>query len=263
MCRIDNTLYDAPGDIWWDEDQALSTLRTMVNPGRVPYFRRLLLSTLDLDPHGCRVLEVGCGGGLLTEEIAGLGFTVYGIDPSEPALAVARAHAVRSGLPIDYQPGVGEAIPFPDASFPVVLCCDVLEHVGDLDRVIAEISRVLTPGGVFLYDTINRTLLSKLVVIKIVQEWPATRFVPANLHDWAMFIKPTELQAIMAEHGLRNEETIGLRPALNPLRILRAARLFHRGTIGFGELGRRLAFRPTRLLDCSYMGYARKTVSAR
>jgi 2-polyprenyl-6-hydroxyphenyl methylase/3-demethylubiquinone-9 3-methyltransferase len=128
--------------------------------------------------------------------------------------------------------------------------------------VIAEISRVLTPGGVFLYDTINRTLLSKLVVIKIVQEWSATRFVPANLHDWAMFIKPAELRAIMADRGLQSVETVGLRPALRPLRTLQAARLFHKGEIDFGELGRRLAFRPTRLLGCSYMGYARKPLTA-
>jgi 2-polyprenyl-6-hydroxyphenyl methylase / 3-demethylubiquinone-9 3-methyltransferase len=230
-----------------------------VNPGRVPYFRRVLLATLELNPRAVRVLEVGCGGGLLAEEIAGLGFPVTGIDPSEPALTVARAHAARSGLTIDYQLGVGEAIPFPDASFPVVLCCDVLEHVANLEPVIAEIARVLAPGGVFLYDTINRTVLSKLIVIKVTQEWRATRFVPANLHDWDQFIKPTELSAALHRHGLENLETIGLRPALRPLRILQAARLFHKGAISFGDVGRRLAFRPTRLLGCSYMGYARKS----
>ncbi|HEY8284781.1 MAG TPA: methyltransferase domain-containing protein, partial [Chloroflexota bacterium] len=99
---IDNALYNLPGDIWWDDARPLATLRTMVNPGRVPYFRQVLLSRLDLDPHGTRVLEVGCGGGLLAEEIAGLGFSVTGIDPSEPSLAIARAHAARSGFNIDY-----------------------------------------------------------------------------------------------------------------------------------------------------------------
>src|SRR6185312_16397985 len=113
-----------------------------------------------------------------------------------------------SGLTIDYRSGIGEAIPFSDASFPVVLCCDVLEHVADLEQVIAEISRVLTPGGVFLYDTINRTALSKWIVIKVTQEWRATRFVPANLHDWDRFIKPAELGAAMSRHGMENVETI-------------------------------------------------------
>lgn len=257
---VDNSLYDQAGDLWWDDTRPLATLRTMVNPGRVPYFRRILLTIMGLDPHVTRVLEVGCGGGLLSEEIAGLGFALTGIDPSEPSLATARAHAARSGLPIDYQMGSGEHIPFPDSAFPVVLCCDVLEHVRDLEATIGEIARVLAPGGVFLYDTINRTLPSKLIVIKVAQEWPATRFVPPNLHDWHMFITPRELRAVLARHGLSNQETIGLRPGANPLRLLSAAYRFRRGQITPGELGRRLAFRPTRLLACSYMGYARKPV---
>lgn len=257
---IDNTLYNLPGDLWWDDASPLATLRTMVNPGRVPYFRHVLLNRLGLNPHATRVLEVGCGGGLLAEEIAGLGFSLTGIDPSEPSLAIARAHAAHSGLSINYQTGVGERIPFPDSSFPVVLCGDVLEHVQDLGAVIAEIARVLAPGGVFLYDTINRTLISKLIVIKIVQEWPATRFVPADLHDWRLFIKPAELRAALERHGLTNIETTGLMPAAGPLAILRAARGFRGGRLNFGQLGRRLAFRRTRLLACSYMGYARKPV---
>lgn len=257
---IDNALYNLPGDIWWDDARPLATLRTMVNPGRVPYFRQVLLSRLDLDPHGTRVLEVGCGGGLLAEEIAGLGFSVTGIDPSEPSLAIARAHAARSGFNIDYRTGVGERIPFPDSSFPVVLCCDVLEHVQDLDVVIAEIARVLAPGGVFLYDTINRTLISKLIVIKVTQEWRATRFVPPDLHDWRLFIKPAAMQVALKRHGLTNIETTGLMPAAGPLTVLRAALGFRNGKLNFGQLGRRLAFRRTRLLACSYMGYARKPV---
>ncbi|HVC79315.1 MAG TPA: bifunctional 2-polyprenyl-6-hydroxyphenol methylase/3-demethylubiquinol 3-O-methyltransferase UbiG [Chloroflexota bacterium] len=257
---IDNTLYDLPGDIWWDDAHPLATLRTMVNPGRVPYFLHVLVNRLELNPSDTRVLEVGCGGGLLAEEIAGLGFSVTGIDPSEPSLTIARAHAARSGFRIDYRTGVGERIPFPDASFPVVLCCDVLEHVQDLDKVVAEIARVLAPGGVFLYDTINRTLLSKLIAIKVIQEWPATRFVPANLHDWQLFIKPAELRSVLERHGLNNIETTGLRPAAGPLALLLAARDFRSGKLNFGQLGRRLAFRRTRLLACSYMGYAREPV---
>ena len=259
---VDNTLYNRPGDIWWDEHEPLSTLRTMVNPGRFPYFCEVLTERLGIDPRGTAALDVGCGGGLLAEEFARLGCAVTGIDPSEPSLATARAHAARSGLTIDYQVGVGEALPCEDASFDIVYCCDVLEHVNDLNRVIAEIARVLKPAGVFLYDTINRTLLSKLVVIKLAQEWPATRFVPANLHDWSMFITPGELQRVMARHGLQQCEVVGLTPPLNPVAIVRAVRLFKRGAISYGELGRRLAFRRSRLRSGSYMGYAVKALQA-
>ena len=255
---VDNTLYNRPGDIWWDEHEPLSTLRTMVNPGRFPYFREVLTERLGIDPRGKAALDVGCGGGLLAEEFARLGCVVTGIDPSESSLATARAHAARSGLAIDYRAGVGEALPCADASFDIVYCCDVLEHVADLDRVIAEIARVLTPGGVFLYDTINRTLVSKVVVIKLAQEWPATRFVPPNLHDWRRFITPSELQQIMARHGLQQREVIGLRPPLNPIVVLRDIRLCKRGVISYGDLGRRLAFRRSKLRAGSYMGYALK-----
>lgn len=255
---VDNTLYNRPGDIWWDENEPLSMLRTMVNPGRFGYFRAVLTERLGIDPRGKAALDVGCGGGLLAEEFARLGCVVTGIDPSEPSLATARVHAARSGLAIDYRVGVGEALPCEDASFDIVYCCDVLEHVDDLNQVIAEIARVLKPAGVFLYDTINRTLLSNLVVIKIGQEWRATRFVLANLHDWNMFIRPGELQQVMARHGLQQREVVGLRPPANPIALLRDVYLFKRGAISYGELGRRLAFRQSKLRAGSYMGYALK-----
>src|SRR5690242_4673237 len=148
---VDNTIYDNPNDIWWDERGILSPLRTMMNPGRFGYFRKILTETLGIDPHGKTALDVGCGGGLLAEEFARLGFAVTGIDPAEPSLGTARAHAAASGLEIEYQVGRGEHLPFADTSFDVVYCCDVLEHVDDLDRVIAEIARVLKGGGVFMY----------------------------------------------------------------------------------------------------------------
>ncbi len=255
---VDNTIYNRPGDIWWDETQELSTLRTMVNPGRVPYFRTILLDRLQIEPQGTRALEVGCGGGLLAEEFARLGLAVTGVDPSEPSLATARAHAAQSGLAIDYRTGVGEQLEFADASFKIVFCCDVLEHVRDLQQVIAEIARVLTPGGVFLYDTINRTLFSRVLMVKLAQDWPITRFVPKNLHDWRTFIKPSELQAIMARHGLVSRDVVGLKPGANPVAILRGIRQLKAGRLTYGELGRRVAFRASKDLSGSYMGYAIK-----
>jgi 2-polyprenyl-6-hydroxyphenyl methylase/3-demethylubiquinone-9 3-methyltransferase len=253
---VDNELYNRSGDSWWDEKEPLSTLRTMLNPARFGYFRKVLVERLQIDPKGAVTLDVGCGGGLLAEEFARLGCRVTGVDPSEPSLATARAHAARSGLVIDYRPGVGEALPFEDQSFDIVYCCDVLEHVADVDRTIEEIARVLRPGGVFLYDTVNRTLLTKLIAIKLAQEWRATRFLPPHLHDWNRFIRPEELRAVLERHGLEPNDPVGLKPALRPLALLRNFLRYRFGTISVGELGRRMQFRWSSDLSGSYAGYA-------
>jgi len=257
---VDNTLYNQPGDIWWDETAGLSMLRTALNPARFGYFRSVLTQRLRIIPHGKATLDVGCGGGLLAEEFARLGCHVTGIDPSEPSLETARAHAAASGLSIDYRTGVGEALPFPDQSFEIVYCCDVLEHVTDLERVIAEIARMLIPGGVFLYDTINRTFLSKLFAIKLAQEWRATRFAPPHLHDWEQFIRPTELQALMSRHGLEPQEMVGLSLGVCPIATLRAIRQYKRGAMTAGDLGRQLRARVSRNLSGSYAGFAIKPI---
>ena len=139
-----------------------------------------------------------------------------GIDPSAESVATARAHAESEGLEIEYTVGAGEQLPFPDESFDIAYCCDVLEHVDDLDRVLAETSRVLKPGGIYLYDTINRTRRSKLVVINLMQEWRSTALMEPNLHDWDMFIKPSELTAAMARGRAREPRRRGDRPRTEP-----------------------------------------------
>jgi 2-polyprenyl-6-hydroxyphenyl methylase / 3-demethylubiquinone-9 3-methyltransferase len=255
---VDNQLYDALADSWWDESGFLHVLRGL-NPGRFGYMRRILLEELGIDLHGKKTLDVGCGGGLLAEELARLGCDVTGIDPSEQSVAVARAHARQEGLAIDYRLAAGEHIPLPDGTFDIVYCCDVLEHVQDLRQVIAEISRVLKPGGVFLFDTINRTLRSKLVVIKLFQEWEWTSFMPPDLHDWNKFIKPEELLALLAANGLQKRGLTGLTSVANPLRTIRLLRARKRGEISYYEAARRIGLRETRDMSVSYIGYAQKT----
>ncbi len=152
---IDNTIYDRLAETWWQEDSPLYLLRTAVNPARFGYFRSVLGRTLGLDCADRRTLDVGCGGGLLAEEFAHLGCHVTGIDPSGPSVAAARAHAAAAAVNVAYCVAAGEALPFRDASFEIVYCCDVLEHVGDVERVVAESARVLRPGGVYLYDAIR------------------------------------------------------------------------------------------------------------
>ena len=199
---IDKQMYDRLSHTWW-EGGFLSILKSGLNPARFGYMRRILVNELGLDPAGLRTLDVGCGGGLLAEEFAQLGCAVTGVDPSPKSIEVAREHAAIAGFDIDYREASGESLPFADGEFPVVYCCDVLEHVDDVGRTVNEIARVLEPGGVFLFDTINRTRRSRLLMIKVAQDWKGTAFADPDLHDFDMFIKPVELDAHLKRAGLR------------------------------------------------------------
>jgi len=254
--RIDNDLYQAAGDVWRQPDSPFSLMRSSVNPARVGYFKRILLAQLNIDPQGKTALDVGCGGGILCEEIARLGFTVTGIDPCAQSLRMAAGHAQGQGLRIGYEQGSGEAIPYRDDSFDIVFCCDVLEHVRDVEKVIAEISRVIKPGGVFCYDTLNRTLLSKLVAIRIAQVWKRWALAPPNLHVWEMFIKPHELKSLLGRHGLQWREHRGLEPNVPPLKVLGYLRRRARGELTYQDLGERISAVESGHLAIMYMGYA-------
>ncbi|MCX6627877.1 MAG: bifunctional 2-polyprenyl-6-hydroxyphenol methylase/3-demethylubiquinol 3-O-methyltransferase UbiG [Candidatus Solibacter sp.] len=215
--QVNNDLYRTMGHSWWDDNVGqFSAIRFFVNPARFSFFLRVL-ERERISGHATRtVLDVGCGGGILAEEFARAGFHVTGVDPAPESIKTAREHAAASGLDIAYETGSGERLPFAEASFDHVACCDVLEHVDDVAGVIGEIARVLKPGGLFLYDTINRTFLSKLVVIKVMQEWPSTSFVEPNLHIWERFITPPELCRLIEHHGLDQRELRGSRPGAIP-----------------------------------------------
>ncbi len=259
---VDNDLYNRLADTWWDERGILSHLGTVFNPSRFGYFRRVLTQTLSLDPPGKQALDVGCGGGLLAEEFARLGFQVTGIDPSGPSIEAARVHAATSGLNIGYSVGTAERLPFADLTFDLVYCCDVLEHVEDLDRVLAESARVLKPGGVYCYDTINRTLRSKFFIVRLAQDWNWSNFLPPRLHAWEKFIKPDELRRLLERCGLEPRETVGLQSRANPLRLLFLLRRYKRGKISLAELGAAAHFRAVRNLSLQYMGYAVKPATS-
>lgn len=256
--QINNALYDEQGNTWWDENQCLHLLKSSVNPVRVVYFRRLLDQVLKFDYRGAAALDVGCGGGILAEEFAGMGFRVTGIDPSEQSLATARQHAQSMGLSIQYQEGTGESIPFADNTYPVVYCCDVLEHVRDLPKVISEIYRVTRPGGVFFFDTLNRTFVSKLVAIKIWQEWKSTALMPPRLHEWRMFIQPEELKELLAQAGFEFKEFRGTWPDVSIPKMISLLRKRAKGKIGYKEFGQRFKLVESNNLRILYMGYAVK-----
>jgi 2-polyprenyl-6-hydroxyphenyl methylase/3-demethylubiquinone-9 3-methyltransferase len=256
---VDNDVYDRLGGSWWDETSPLNVLHGSFTPGRFAYFRGVLARQFGTRIAGLRVLDIGCGGGFLAEEFAALDCRVTGVDPSAASIDAARAHAAGRGLRIDYRVGAGEELPAPDATFDVACCCDVLEHVADVDRVISETARVLEPGGLYLFDTINRTRASKLVAIKAVQQWPLTRLTDVAFHDWNMFITPAELGAILERHGLAPGEMIGLGPRARPLTLLRSLASARLGRITYGELSRRMDVGQVSSTAISYMGFATKT----
>ena len=254
---VDNALYDT--EPWRDENRFLYTLHALT-PVRFDYMRDVLVNKLRIDPHGKRTLDIGCGGGFLAEEFAKLGCDVTGIDPSAPSIAQAAAHAEEAGLAITWRVAPGEVIPFSDATFDIMYCCDVLEHVDDLDKVIAETARVLKPGGVYLFDTINRTWISKLVVIKLFQEWKMTRLIATSLHDWALFITPKEMHTLLAKHGLEGREIVGINPKCSPLRAFTAYRQLKRGDISYAEIGAHLPMTVGTRTPIQYAGYAIKSL---
>lgn len=256
--KIDNEVYHASRDIWWDENSVLYLLKTSVNPARFGYFKRILEQELQADYKGKSLLDVGCGGGILAEEFAAIGMDVTGIDPSVSSLETARQHAALSGLDINYRFDSGENISFSDASFDYIICCDVLEHVKDLNQVISEISRVLKPGGVFFYDTLNRTFPSWLVAIKIWQEWKRWAFMPPNLHVWKMFIKPKEIITLLKKHGFENKGLRGMIPSVSPLTMLPWLRKRAKGIWTYKELSENLLLVESKDTSIAYMGYAVK-----
>lgn len=202
--RNDLTIYDRVADRWWSDDiRWVRTLKNLV-PGRLAWFDR------KIDWAGKTVLDLGCAGGFMAEALAQRGADVTGIDPAVGAIDAARAHAHEGGMRIGYDVGVGEALPYGSASFDAVVCVDVLEHVADLDKVLSEVERTLRPGGMFLFDTINRNPLARLATITIAED--VLGLLPRGTHDPAMFIKPLELRAALQGAGLVPGPTTGLGP---------------------------------------------------
>jgi 2-polyprenyl-6-hydroxyphenyl methylase/3-demethylubiquinone-9 3-methyltransferase len=257
--RIDNDIYNARSDEWWQPDSPLYQMKVSFNPARVGYVKRVLLDVLKIDPRGKKALEVGSGGGHMSEDIARLGFDTTGIDPSERSVQVATEHAGLSGLKIHYDVGTGESLPYGDESFDVVLCCDVLEHVQDLSKVISEIARVLRRRGVFCYDTFNRTLISRLAVIKFCQEWKRWAFLLPNLHVWQMFIKPRELKTLFSLNHLDWKEYRGLMPNMSIPRVLSCLRKRAKGEWTYVDLSRRIGLVESRFTGGMYIGYGVKS----
>ena len=199
--------FEAVAARWWDPGGEFRPLHA-INPLRLDYVdKRVSLS-------GKVVLDIGCGGGLMAEAMAGRGAQVTGIDLSEGALKVARLHLKESGRPVDYLHISAEALAAErPAGFDVVTCLEMLEHVPDPCSVIRSVAALLKPGGQVVFSTLNRT--PKGFAFAILGAEYLLRLVPAGTHEYAKFIRPSELDAWAREAGLSHRHSIGLH--YNPL----------------------------------------------
>jgi 2-polyprenyl-6-hydroxyphenyl methylase/3-demethylubiquinone-9 3-methyltransferase len=209
-------------------------LRALQNlaPARFKYFDRIA------NWQGKTVLDLGCGGGFMAEALARRGAIVTGIDPAAAAIAIAKRHAALQKLPIQYLVASGESVPLRSRSIDFVVCVDVLEHVRDLAVVLDEVARVLRPGGVFLFDTINRTRLAVLAIIFLGES--VVGLLPRGTHNPAKFITPSEIEALLAARGFGGCNFVGL------------------GPVGF-DRNLDLVFGRLPILSVMYMGHARRS----
>lgn len=255
---INNNMYNELADAWWNENGILHLLKVMVNPWRVPYFSDRLKTKYGPSLDHIRVLDIGCGGGILTEEFARLNCQVTGIDISAESIQVAREHAQAGALSIDYRLGSATQLEFDDSWFDVVSCCDVLEHLNNWQQVIAEAARVLKGGGLFFFDTINRTPKSKINFIFGLQELSFTKLFPRDTHVWDLFITPEEIGAAFKKHDIKLQGLSGSVISGNPLSILKEVRRYKRGEITVAELGSKLELKHDPDLSLNYLGFGEK-----
>ncbi len=197
--------FEAMAAEWWDPNGKFKPLH-MLNPCRLDYITAQIAAEFDRDltasaPFaGLRILDIGCGGGLLSEPMAMLGADVVGADAAPRNIPVARVHATQSGLQIDYRLTTAEALAAAGEQFDLVLNMEVVEHVADPQSYLTACRQVLKPGGLMICSTLNRNPKSFVMAI-IGAEW-VMRWLPKGTHDWQKFITPDELYALLRAAGL-------------------------------------------------------------
>ena len=198
---------------WWDPQGPMAALHKF-NPVRLGYIRDRAASHFGRDPKrldslaGLRMLDIGCGGGILSEPLARLGGIVVGIDPAERNIAVARAHAAQSGLTIDYRDSSAEALAEAGEAFDVVLAMEVVEHVADVGLFLDTAARMVKSGGLLFVATLNRTV--KSFALAIVGAEYILRWLPRGTHRWDKFVTPNELEIAIEQSGLQIADETGV-----------------------------------------------------
>ena len=197
--------FQAMATEWWDPNGKFKPLH-MLNPCRLDYITQQIAEEFDRDLaneapfSGLRILDIGCGGGLLCEPMARLGATVVGVDAAERNIPVATTHAEQSGLTITYRHDTAEALVDEGAEFDVVLNMEVVEHVEGPLEYLTACQRLLKSGGIMICSTINRN--AKSFAMAIVGAEYIMRWLPKGTHDWSKFITPDELFTLIENAGL-------------------------------------------------------------
>src|SRR6056297_2260877 len=210
--------FEAMAAEWWDPKGKFKPLH-MLNPTRLDYITQQIAAEFGRDLKsakpfaGLRILDIGCGGGLLSEPMARLGAEVVGADAAERNIPVARIHAEKSGLAIDYRHTSAEALAAAGEQFDAVLNMEVVEHVADPLAYLTACQQLLRPGGLHICSTINRN--AKSFAMAIVGAEYVMRWLPKGTHEWGKFITPEELYSLLEQAGLRPVDKKGF--VFNPI----------------------------------------------
>ena len=198
---------------WWNPRGQMRPLHKL-NPVRLGYIRDRACEQFGRDGKaldclaGLRILDVGCGGGILSEPLARLGASVVGIDPAEENVAAARLHAEKSGVAVDYRTATAEALAEVGERFEIVLAMEVVEHVTDVGEFVRGSGEMVKPGGLIIAATLNRTL--KSFALAIVGAEYILRWLPVGTHRWDKFVTPDELEAALKAAGLKVIDETGV-----------------------------------------------------
>ena len=210
--------FAALAESWWDSEGPFRPLHKL-NPVRIRFIRDRLAGHFNRDPlapeplAGLRLLDIGCGGGLLTEPLTRLGATVVGIDATEKNIRIAALHAEQGGLSIDYRHTTAEALDEAGERFDAVLNMEVVEHVADVDAFLTASGNLVGNGGLMIAATLNRT--AKSFALAIVGAEYVLRWLPRGTHDWRRFVRPSELAAGLRHAGMTVTSLTGV--VFNPL----------------------------------------------
>lgn len=203
---------------WWDPDGKFHTLHK-INPVRLSYIREAAISRFSLDAksltplNGRTLLDIGCGGGLLSEPLSRMGAEVTAIDPSEKNIGTASTHASESGLDIDYRATTAEELCATGVQYDIVLNMEVVEHVADVDLFMKTTANLVAPGGIMMVATLNRTF--KAFALAIVGAEYILRWLPKGTHSWDKFVTPDEIRSAITANGMNVSAQTGI--AFNPL----------------------------------------------
>lgn len=198
---------------WWDADGPFKPLHAL-NPVRLAYIRDSLCAHFGRDPRsfgslaGLRILDVGCGGGLLSEPMARLGAEVVGADAEEPNIRAARTHAKAGGLAIDYVHARAEDLAEWGETFDAVLAMEVIEHVDDASAFLAACGALTRPGGALVFATLSRTM--KAYAMAIVGAEYVLGWLPRGTHDWNKFLRPSEIARPLRSNGFTLQDVTGV-----------------------------------------------------